>query len=155
LGQNRATDPLCAASQAVGTILPAWPDCRSPRSWPIGTAGWAGIGLGDLQFAMAGPLVFRKASGRTAGVVAMPVELGAVGAVFLAGVLGWLPGTFPVMVVLGPLLVAQYLVWLRVRGHERTTAQYLRKEPHPGAGFTVASSNVSVLEDEETSPSDA
>ena len=37
--------------------------------------------------------------------------------------------TFPVMVVLGPLMVAQYLTWIWQRGTERTTWQYLQAEP--------------------------
>src|SRR5215212_915560 len=53
-------------------------------AWPVGDQGWAGIGLGDLLFATVGPLVFRKAFGRTAGLVAILVALGAIGAVFLA-----------------------------------------------------------------------
>jgi membrane protein DedA with SNARE-associated domain len=39
------------------------------------------------------------------------------------------PVTFPTMVVLGPLLVAQYGYWQHRYGRERTTAQYLRSEP--------------------------
>jgi hypothetical protein len=31
---------------------------------------------------------------------------------------------FPVMVILGPLMVAQYLYWRRRHGPERTTRQY-------------------------------
>ena len=106
--------------------------------WPVGNQGWAGIGLGDLLFAIAGPLVFRKAFGHIAGVVAILVALGAIGALFAAGVLGWLPGTFPVMVVLGPLLVAQYLVWIRRQGTERTTAEYLAAEPIRPYGQVLA-----------------
>jgi hypothetical protein len=36
---------------------------------------------------------------------------------------------FPVMVVLGPLMVLQYAWWARRRGPERTTRQYLQVEP--------------------------
>jgi hypothetical protein len=98
-------------------------------AWPVGDQGWSGLGLGDLLFATVGPLVFRKAFGRTAGWVAIGLALIALGGVMLAGVTGWLPGIFPVMVVLGPLLVTQYLIWIRVRGSERTTAHYLADEP--------------------------
>jgi hypothetical protein len=121
--------------------------------WPMGSEHWLGIGLGDLLFATVGPLVYRKAFGRTAGVVAILIAVGAVGAVFLAGVLDWLPGIFPVMVVLGPLLVAQYLVWFRITGHERTTAQYLDEDPLPTAR-SASSGSVLVLEHETTSPRD-
>jgi hypothetical protein len=99
--------------------------------WPVDQKQWLGIGLGDLLFATAGPLVFRKSFGPTAGVVAVFVAVGAIGAVFLVGALGLLPDTFPMMVVLGPLLVTQYLAWSRVRGQERTTAQYRGEDPHP------------------------
>ena len=34
----------------------------------------------------------------------------------------------PVMTVLGPLMVAQYGYWIRRRGLERTTQQYLQAE---------------------------
>ncbi len=98
-------------------------------AWPLADGRWAGIGLGDLLFATVGPLVLRKAFGRTAGQVAIVAALGAVALVFLASIGGLLPGTFPVMVLLGPLLTAQYLVWIRVKGRERTTAEYLRDEP--------------------------
>jgi hypothetical protein len=115
---------------------------------------WLGIGLGDLLFATVGPLVFRKAFGRIAGVVAILIALGAIGAVFLAGVRGLLPGTFPVMVVLGPLLVAQYLGWIRVHGYERTTAQYWSEDPLPSARF-ASSGRALGLEDEALSPREA
>jgi hypothetical protein len=100
-------------------------------AWPVGDQGWAGLGLGDLLFVTVGPLVFRKAYGRTAGWGAIGVALLAIGGVMLAGVTGWLSGVFPVMVVLGPLLVLQFLIWQRVKGPERTTAQYLVAEPRP------------------------
>jgi hypothetical protein len=38
------------------------------------------------------------------------------------------PVTFPTMVVLGPLLVAQYGYWQHRCGEERTMAQYLGAE---------------------------
>jgi hypothetical protein len=38
-------------------------------------------------------------------------------------------GLFPVMVVLGPLMLLQYLYWRRRRGQERTMWQYLQEEP--------------------------
>jgi hypothetical protein len=122
--------------------------------WPMGHEQWLGIGLGDLLFATAGPLIFRKAFGRTAGAVAILVALGAIGTVFLAGMRGRLPGTFPVMVVLGPLLVIQYLVWMRVTGRERTTAQYLHDEPR-AAAWAVVGRSVSVREEGAAAPIDA
>jgi hypothetical protein len=85
--------------------------------------------LGDLLLAGVGPPVLRKAFGRPAGLAALAVALGTVAGVLLLGAGGWLPAIFPVMVVLGPLLVAQYAYWTRRRGAERTTQQYLREEP--------------------------
>jgi hypothetical protein len=43
-----------------------------------------------------------------------------------------LDGTFPVMTVLGPLMVLQYLWWSRRLGPERTTRAYLLAEPLAG-----------------------
>jgi hypothetical protein len=130
-----ATSVLPLTNQLVDRLagLPLTP----VLAWPVGEQGWSGIGLGDLLFATAGPLVFRKAFGRTAGWIAIILTLSALALVFAAGVWGLLPGTFPVMVVLGPLLVAQYLAWMRVTGTERTTAQYLDAEPRPFATSTT------------------
>jgi hypothetical protein len=75
--------------------------------------------------------VLRKAYGRAAGLVGLAVSLVTVAGLLVFGVTGLLRGTFPVMVVLGPLLVGQYLVWRRWRGPERTTWQYLHAEPLP------------------------
>jgi hypothetical protein len=44
---------------------------------------------------------------------------------------GW-DATFPVMVVLGPLMLLQYAFWRRRLGVERTTWQYLEAEPLVG-----------------------
>jgi hypothetical protein len=98
-------------------------------AWPLPQGQWLGIGLGDLLLATVGPLVMRKAYGRRAGLLAIAIALAAVAAVLLVTTTGVYSGTFPVMVVLGPLLLAQYLAWRRLRGAERTTAQYLREEP--------------------------
>ena len=99
-------------------------------AWPIGGAGqWAGIGLGDLLLAAAFPLVMRKAFGRPAGLAAMAIGLGAIAALILDPIWGLHVEIFPVMVVLGPLMVLQYAYWRRRRGQERTTWQYLQAEP--------------------------
>jgi len=90
---------------------------------------WAAIGMGDLLLATVFPLVMRKAYGRTAGAVAMALALGAIGALFVVGRLGLIVETFPVMIVLGPLMVVQYAYWRRRLGAERTTWQYLEAEP--------------------------
>jgi hypothetical protein len=39
---------------------------------------------------------------------------------------------FPVMILLGPLIVLQFAYWRRRLGRERTTQQYLQAEPAHG-----------------------
>lgn len=99
-------------------------------AWPVNTAGdWLGIGLGDLVLVAVFPLVMRKAFGRPAGIVAMIIGLGAISLLILSLIFGLLVGTFPVMVVLGPLMLLQYVYWSRRLKQERTTWQYLQAEP--------------------------
>jgi hypothetical protein len=99
-------------------------------AWPMNTSGeWLGIGLGDLVLVTVFPLVMRKAFGRNAGLLAMVLGLGAIGALVLVVSLGRLAGAFPVMVVLGPLMVFQYMYWHRRLPQERTTREYLLAEP--------------------------
>jgi hypothetical protein len=69
------------------------------------------------------PLVMRKAFGCSAGMIAL--ALAAIGTLLALP----LQGAFPVMVVLGPLMMLQYLFWRRRCGRERTTWQYLQEEP--------------------------
>jgi hypothetical protein len=97
--------------------------------WPAGEGRWLGLGLGDLLVAMAAPLVFRKAYGLRAGRVAAASSIAVVGAVVVASGSGWLGGTFPVMVVLGPVIACEHQVARRVVGRERTTVEYLAAEP--------------------------
>jgi hypothetical protein len=97
--------------------------------WPMNGAGlWLGIGLGDLLMAAAFPLVMRKAFGRPAGIVAILIGLGVLGILILSPALGLLAKSFPVMIVLGPLMALQYGYWRR-RGEEQTMWQYLQHEP--------------------------
>ncbi|HYI24445.1 MAG TPA: hypothetical protein VD767_03465 [Thermomicrobiales bacterium] len=93
-------------------------------AWPVGNGEWVGIGLGDLLMAAVAPLIFRKAFGKQAGMVAIAVALGIIA--FVLGVSRWdaLPETFPTMIVLGPMIVAQYLLWSYRIGAERTTVSY-------------------------------
>jgi hypothetical protein len=94
--------------------------------WGTGVDGaWVGIGLGDLLLATAFPLVQRKSYGRAAGLAALAIGLGTIGILFILGTLGLLRGTFPVMVVLGPLIVLQFVTWRGRHGAERTTWEYL------------------------------
>jgi hypothetical protein len=101
--------------------------------WPVGSDGqWLGLGLGDLLLATVFPLVMRRAYGTLPGVAALGLGLGGiVGVLALAHV--EVVTLFPVMVVLGPLMVLQYAWWARRRGPERTTWEYLQSEGRPGA----------------------
>lgn len=93
-------------------------------AWGSGT-NTLSIGLGDLLLATVFSLVMRKAFGWMAGITALTLSLGAISTMLL------LPfqGVFPAMVVLGPLMVLQYLYWRKRYGQERTTWQYLLQEP--------------------------
>jgi hypothetical protein len=51
--------------------------------------------------------------------------------------------TVPAMVVLGLLMVAQYLFWTRRLGDERTTWQYQHSEPLRGPDRIAGRSNAS------------
>ena len=93
---------------------------------------WVGLGLGELLMATSFPLVLRRAYGRPAGAIAAALGLLVVAGLLGLGLLGLLPGTFPVMVLLGPLMVAQHALWRRRLGAERRTWQYLEAEPGPG-----------------------
>jgi hypothetical protein len=83
------------------------------------------LGLGDLLLASVFPLVMRKAFGRRAGGIALALAL-----LVIAVVLAYPQRQgFPVMLALGPLMVAQFLYWRWNSGHERTTKRYLLEEP--------------------------
>jgi hypothetical protein len=97
-------------------------------AWPGGPGGGLGIGLGDLLLATVVPLALRKAYGRRAGRVAAALAVATLAGLLALLDLGLVRATIPAMVVLGPLTVAQYLVWHR-RGRERTTWEYLQAEP--------------------------
>ena len=95
-----------------------------------GTGGQRlGVGLGDLLLATVFPLVMRKAFGRGAGLLALAVALGTLGALLTLLELRGLPATLPAMTSLGPLMVLQYVYWVHRRGPERTTREYLQAEP--------------------------
>lgn len=109
--------------------------------WPTPDDGWLGLGLGDLLLATVGPLVLRKAFGRTAGILAIVIALVTIGVVLTLPLLGLLRGAFPVMVVLGPLLIGQNAFWMHRRGSERTMSAYLAAEAHratPGPAVVSA-----------------
>jgi hypothetical protein len=97
-------------------------------AWGAGNEGLA-MGLGDLLLATLFPLVMRKAFGRAASIVAMVTTLGVSAVMMALLMLVNLTVTLPAMTALGPLMVLQYVYWVRKRGEERTTWQYLQAEP--------------------------
>jgi hypothetical protein len=78
-------------------------------AWPTTGGQWSGIGLGDLLMAAVFPLVMRKGFGRAAGRWTMAIVIAALTIVLALPI----QSDFPVMVVLGPLMVLQYVYWHR------------------------------------------
>ena len=97
--------------------------------WSQQGGSWLAIGLGDLLLAAVFPLVMRKGYGLISGILGLGLAATALAAVFLLASMGILQATFPLMIVLGPLMVMQYLFWRNRSGVERTTHQYLQAEP--------------------------
>jgi hypothetical protein len=94
--------------------------------WGVNSTNtWVGLGLGDLLLVSVFPLVMRKAFGKSAGITALVIGLATLIALMLMPI----AQVFPVMIVLGPLMVLQYLYWMRQRGRERTSWQYHQDEP--------------------------
>jgi hypothetical protein len=93
-------------------------------AWPLGENGQAlSLGLGDALMLALVPLVMRKAFGPPAGVAAVVINGLAITGIVLLLVFAPV-AIFPVMVVLGPLTVAQYLYWMRKFAAEQTFRQY-------------------------------
>jgi hypothetical protein len=86
------------------------------------------IGLGDVLLATVFPLVMRKAFGRTAGLAAIAVSLGAIAVLAVAVELAGVRAAIPVMTVIGPLMILQYRYWIGRQGSERTMRQYAEAE---------------------------
>jgi len=86
------------------------------------------LGFGDVLMAALVPLVFRKAFGKQAGYIALIVGISTIAASVLLVSSGVVSVAIPVMIVLGPLDVVQYICWRSSRRSERTTFQYLLAE---------------------------
>lgn len=97
-------------------------------AWP-GPHGWWGLGLGDMLMAAVFPLLICKGYSRTGGLVAMLLAWLGIAGVFSLPALGLHFAGFPLMVVLGPLMLGQYLFWRQQRGRERTWRQYQLETP--------------------------
>ncbi|MEV8322366.1 hypothetical protein [Kitasatospora sp. NPDC056731] len=93
------------------------------------------VGLGDLLLLVLFPLVAAKAFGRTAALLAAAVGVVVTSAVSALFALGALTAGFPLLTVLGPLIVVQHVLWSRRLGGERTTARWRSgtdsPAPHP------------------------
>ncbi|MGC5360953.1 hypothetical protein ACPXCE_04575 [Streptomyces sp. DT24] len=82
------------------------------------------VGLGDLLLLLVFPLVAAKAFGRPAALLAAGVGVVVTSVIGLLFALGTLTAGFPLLTVLGPLIVVQHLIWTRRTGGERTTASW-------------------------------
>lgn len=101
-----------------------------------------GIGLGDLVMLVMYPLVATKAFGRAAGLVAAVAGLGATGVVIALFLAGWFSTGFPLLTLLGPLIIVQYAWWRRHGGHrERTVNEWRAGNTVSAAALRVASSS--------------
>jgi hypothetical protein len=99
-------------------------------AWPLGAEGeWLGIAMGDMLLAAVFPLVMRKAFGRVAGIASLSSNLSLIVVLLTVAVLSRMQVLFPVMILLGPLIIVQYAYWHRRCVPERTTQQYLQAEP--------------------------
>lgn len=88
-------------------------------AWGSG-GDFAAIGFGDLMMASVFPLTMLKGYGKTAGLVAVAASIGAILFVLVLPV----HQIFPVMVILSPVIIVQYLYWNRRKGSERTLREY-------------------------------
>ncbi|HVQ96257.1 MAG TPA: hypothetical protein VMU51_34890 [Mycobacteriales bacterium] len=82
------------------------------------------IGLGDVLMLVLWTLVSIKGYGPAAGWLAAGTAVAVAAALAIALGTGLIDGVFPVMVLAGPAIVAEYLLLRRRHGPERTTAMY-------------------------------
>ncbi len=119
---------------ALTSLLPLMADLMSrleglpltPQiAWPVNSYSlWSGIGLGDVLLSSVFPLIMHKAFGRLAGIMALLIGISAIATIFIIP----FEKIFPAMVVLGPLMVLQYIYWCCRQGQERTMWQYWQAE---------------------------
>lgn len=70
-------------------------------------------------------------------MIALLIALGSIGGLLVLLLWGVQIRLFPLMVVLGPLMMFQYLYWRYQHGPERTTWQYRQAEPVSAKSFGV------------------
>ena len=97
--------------------------------WTLAGGGLLAIGVGDLLLAAVFPLLMGKAYGTKAGGVAYSLTGVALIVLLLLPRLLPVLVIFPVMTVLGPLMVGQVLYWRRQKTSERTTWQFRSPSP--------------------------
>ncbi len=81
------------------------------------------LGLGDILLITLWTVVVYKAYGLRQSLIAGFLGVGAVAAMFFGFQQGILTNMVPAMVVLGPIMAVQYMLWRR-QGAERTMAEY-------------------------------
>jgi hypothetical protein len=86
--------------------------------------GLVGVGIGDLLVIALWVVVTEKAYGTRAAILAGASGVAAVGAILMGFWLGWVTEPVPAMIVLGPMVVLQYLLLRRIYGPERSTGGY-------------------------------
>ncbi|MEU9886953.1 hypothetical protein [Sphaerisporangium sp. NPDC051011] len=99
------------------------------------------MGLGDLMMLVLFPLVAHRSFGRAAGVVAALAGVTVTAIVSALFVWGVLTEGLPLLTVLGPVVVAQYLLWRATGRHERRTSERetpATADPTPDATLTAA-----------------
>jgi len=98
------------------------------------------LGMGDLLMASTFGLAAWKAYGRRAGVVAIGGSFLGIQVVLGLLELQIVHRLLPAMVVLGPLIVTQYLIHRHRNGTERTMKDYLAAESLPNPSLAPQSS---------------
>jgi hypothetical protein len=125
-------------------------DQRFQKVGPFAAEGeWLGIGMGDMLLETVFSPVMRKAFGRTTGLASLVGNLSLIVGLIPVAVNIQLNVLFPVMFLLGPLIIVQYAYWRRRCGREqyaywrrrcgreRTTQRYLQAEPIHGDAATL------------------
>lgn len=108
-------------------------------AWGDGS-GMVGVGVGDLLVIALWVTVTEKAYGTRAALAAGASGVLAVVALLATFWLGWVTEPVPAMVLLGPMIVGEYLLLRRGGRRERTIAEYYRT---PGEAAAPVSGQVS------------